>query len=186
MAASIPYPSIVFVPLDILTAEELNQLQANTVYLANLFPLAAASIADGAITNTKLGSAAVKTGNIDWTTLGAQYASADHGSDINIGTTDTTMLSVTVTPGKWAIFAGGSLNANGAAIGDSSIALKNGTSYLAGSTRFFNNQNQIWWLEVSTSAVFTATSNTKIDFVAQKGAGTLSMSYRSLIALRVG
>lgn len=38
MAAALPYPSIVFVPLDVLTAEELNQMVQNTTALANLFP----------------------------------------------------------------------------------------------------------------------------------------------------
>lgn len=38
MAASLPYPSIVFVPLDVLTAEELNQMAQNTTFLANLVP----------------------------------------------------------------------------------------------------------------------------------------------------
>ena len=44
MAVTLPYPSIVFVPLDVLTAEELNQMCQNTDYLAGLFPLAAANI----------------------------------------------------------------------------------------------------------------------------------------------
>lgn len=38
MAANLPYPSIVFVPLDVLTAEELNQMAQNTTHLANLVP----------------------------------------------------------------------------------------------------------------------------------------------------
>lgn len=44
MSLTLPYPSIVFVPLDVLTAEELNQLNANTQAIANLFPLAASNI----------------------------------------------------------------------------------------------------------------------------------------------
>lgn len=44
MSVTLPYPSIVFVPLDVLTAEELNQLNANTQYIANQFPLSAANI----------------------------------------------------------------------------------------------------------------------------------------------
>lgn len=72
MAADIPYPSIVFVPLDILTAEELNQLHANTTALANLFPLAATSIADGAITSSKIANRGVSSDNVDWSTMGNQ------------------------------------------------------------------------------------------------------------------
>lgn len=59
MAANLPYPSIVFVPLDVLTAEELNQMAQNISYLAGLFPLASANIGNGA----------VKAINIDWGTM---------------------------------------------------------------------------------------------------------------------
>lgn len=34
---SLPYPSMTFVPLDVLTAEEMNQLVANIEFLANGF-----------------------------------------------------------------------------------------------------------------------------------------------------
>lgn len=44
MALSLPYPSIVFVPLDVLTAEELNQMAQNTEFIANQFPIASANI----------------------------------------------------------------------------------------------------------------------------------------------
>lgn len=60
MALTLPYPSMNFVPLDVLTAAEQNQLVANIEYIANQFP----------ITNANIGSAAVKSQNIDWTTIG--------------------------------------------------------------------------------------------------------------------
>lgn len=56
MALTLPYPSMNFVPLDILTAAEQNQLVANIEYIANQFPIASANI----------GSQAVKSSNIDW------------------------------------------------------------------------------------------------------------------------
>ena len=45
-----------FVPLDVLTAAEQNQLVANIEYIANQFP----------ITSANIGSQAVKSSNIDW------------------------------------------------------------------------------------------------------------------------
>lgn len=51
---SLPYPSMVFVPLDILTAEEMNQIVGNIESLA-----AGTGLDSGAITSDK----------IDWTTL---------------------------------------------------------------------------------------------------------------------
>ena len=50
MALTLPYPSMNFVPLDVLTAAEQNQLVANIEYIANQFP--------------------VTSSNIDWATLG--------------------------------------------------------------------------------------------------------------------
>lgn len=49
MALTLPYPSMNFVPLDILTAAEQNQLVANIEYIANQFP--------------------ITSSNIDWTTM---------------------------------------------------------------------------------------------------------------------
>lgn len=64
MAVTLPNPSIVFVPLDVLTAEELNQMVQNTDFLANLFPLKTANIADGAVTAAKLGSDIAPIANV--------------------------------------------------------------------------------------------------------------------------
>lgn len=39
MPLALPYPSMVFVPLDVLTADELNQIVANYEFIANQFPI---------------------------------------------------------------------------------------------------------------------------------------------------
>lgn len=44
MAYTLPYPNIVFVPLDVLTAEELNQIVANTEGLASQITSASRTI----------------------------------------------------------------------------------------------------------------------------------------------
>ena len=38
MAIPLPYPNMSFVPLDILTAEEMNHIVANYTYIANYLP----------------------------------------------------------------------------------------------------------------------------------------------------
>lgn len=60
MALTLPYPNLDFVPLDVLTAEEMNEIVANYTYIANQFPIASANIATAGVTSS----------NIDWTTLG--------------------------------------------------------------------------------------------------------------------
>ena len=59
MALTLPYPDMDFVPLDILTAQEQDQLVANIEYIADQFPIQSANIANSA----------VKSQNIDWTTI---------------------------------------------------------------------------------------------------------------------
>lgn len=59
MSLTLPYPDLDFVPLDVLTAEEMNQVVSNYTYISDQFPIGEAS----------LGEAAVKSHNIDWTTI---------------------------------------------------------------------------------------------------------------------
>ena len=53
MALTLPYPSMSFVPLDILTAEEMNHIVSNYTYIANQFPIATGNIENSAITPRK-------------------------------------------------------------------------------------------------------------------------------------
>lgn len=98
MALTLPYPDMVFVPLDILTAEELNQVVDNIESIANQFPVQSANIASGAITNTQLATNAVQSSNIDWTTLTSNLGSRQgrvYLGDVKIqwGTTQMSMPS---------------------------------------------------------------------------------------------
>ena len=54
MALTLPYPDLVFVPLDILTAEEQNEIVANYTYIANQFPIAASNIDFSTFTSTNV------------------------------------------------------------------------------------------------------------------------------------
>lgn len=66
MALTLPYPDMDFVPLDILTALELDQMVANIEYIASndVFPVTTANIADSAVSTTKLNTNAVSTAKI--------------------------------------------------------------------------------------------------------------------------
>ena len=61
MTPTLPYPGMVFVPLDILTAEEQNQMVANDQYLRDF----CAGLADG----TNLSDDAVQAQKIDFSTF---------------------------------------------------------------------------------------------------------------------
>lgn len=66
MALTLPYPSMNFVPLDVLTAAEQNQLVANIEYIANQFP--------------------ITSQNIDWTTLTSSSTNISSYSVMQTGT----------------------------------------------------------------------------------------------------
>ena len=44
MSLTLPYPSLVFVPLDTLEAQDLNKVVANYEYISNQFPITASNI----------------------------------------------------------------------------------------------------------------------------------------------
>ena len=85
MALTLPYPDMVFVPLDILTAEEQNQLVGNIEFLANQFPLAASNIANGAIGSDQLAAGAVKSQNVDWSTISSSQLAEVSGGWVLLG-----------------------------------------------------------------------------------------------------
>lgn len=66
--AVLPYPSMDFVPLDVLTADELDQLVAN-INAVNAGVADTAQIADNAITTNKIADDAVTAPKIDWDTM---------------------------------------------------------------------------------------------------------------------
>lgn len=65
---TLPYPSLDFVPLDILTAEEMNQIVANYTAINNA-TIGTSQLANSSITTPKLASKAVTSDKVDFTTL---------------------------------------------------------------------------------------------------------------------
>lgn len=90
MALTLPYPDMDFVPLDILTALELDQMVANIEYIANdAFPVTNANIADSAVSTTKLNNNAVATAKIqDGAITGAKIASTAFALPVYLGKVD--------------------------------------------------------------------------------------------------
>ena len=50
MALTLPYPGLDFVPLDILTADEMNEIVANYTYIANQLPETVATVNSDPVT----------------------------------------------------------------------------------------------------------------------------------------
>lgn len=75
----LPYPSMDFTPLDVLTADELDQFVAN-INAINNTTMQTANIADGAITTAKVADEAITAGKIKWDSLSS-------GSPVSMGFT---------------------------------------------------------------------------------------------------
>lgn len=101
MALTLPYPSLDFVPLDVLTAEEMNQIVANYTYISNQFPISQANLAT-AVQNklelaTALQSQLIMSYNETWSPSGGANPYID--CPASTGSSDTTIF-FTVPVGK--------------------------------------------------------------------------------------
>lgn len=107
MAITLPYPSLVFVPLDKLTAEEMNQIVANYTAIANAFPLGSNQIADGSVTTAKLdglsvtggkiANGAIGSSQINWSDLAPKIGYYEPKESESVSTSWKTLLSLNVS-----------------------------------------------------------------------------------------
>lgn len=104
--ATLPYPSMDFVPLDILTADELDQIVANinavnngsvsASQLANN-AVTTAKIADSAVTTAKLASGAVTQAKVDWSSFDPIPSKLLDPTNTSVTTTPTNVTSVDIS-----------------------------------------------------------------------------------------
>ena len=137
---TLPYPSLDFVPLDILTAEEMNQIVANYTAINNA-TIGTSQLANSSITTSKLANKAVTSDKVDWTTLKATRADASWLSVPGGTFTPTTTcfiiasyacafgMSVYVNDGDTRIFSGRQQTASGYSWGAFSALLFKGHTY---------------------------------------------------------
>lgn len=134
-----------------------------------------ASIQNNAVTGAK----------INWSTLGAKYASGSTTTAVT--TSSTTMLTVSLTAGTWALFGVSDFNHASTDTGDCYIGFDNTTTNTAIGNRFyFNDKNDgTYWKTYSACAVATLTGTTNVALVSKKGQGTLSFNRCQIIAIRI-
>lgn len=89
---TLPYPNMDFVPLDVLTADELDQIVANIDAINNA-SIPTDSIANSAITTAKLADDSVTSDKIDWTALSV-YGRATN--TVALTTANQNVLSVSL------------------------------------------------------------------------------------------
>ena len=82
---TLPYPSLDFVPLDILTAEEMNQIVANYSAINNA-TIGTNQLANSSITTSKLANKAVTSDKVDWATFKFPIPDYSKGTSISDST----------------------------------------------------------------------------------------------------
>lgn len=93
MSLSLPYPNIVFVPLDKLTAGEMNQLVANDQALANAMPSSSTSTRVVEIGNIKIAWGTATIANIP--------SGQEKSQTIKFNTSFNQTPVVTITVNSW-------------------------------------------------------------------------------------
>lgn len=184
MALSLPY-NIVFVPLDVLTAEELNNLMSDINYISNQFPLSATNIGSGAIGATQLASSAVTAAKFSYgDVLRAKYASSS--STMTLATSLQTLMTVDISafPTGSEILALGVATFNGSS-SEAGVNLK----FVSGTQESLaSNQVTTWGKNLSVLWQFTKlSSQTSIQMRAAKDNTTaVQFTYGAMSVLRVG
>lgn len=108
---TLPYPSLDFVPLDILTAEEMNQIVANYTAINNS-TIGTNQLANNSITTPKLANKAVTSAKVDWTTLPGS-AGATTVSGTMSGTSWANIGGAFTAPSNGLYFASAIFSQNG-------------------------------------------------------------------------
>lgn len=159
MAINLPYPDMDFVPLDILTANELDQMVANIEYLANVFPIGSDEIANNAIISTKINDKAVTSDKIDFTTFSSSWTkctfSGGYTGSNNAGFPDG--IYAKIEGNLLFIYGGCSPISGNFPTGDTVVATLPSTIGGVTTPTFSNNKNIIRQYASGTAgALFTA------------------------------
>lgn len=156
MALTLPYPDLDFVPLDVLTAEELNEIVANYTYISNQFPL----------TSDKL----------DWTT---DYSGTFQNVSV-ASRTGVNAASINIPAGSIAIISG-YIEFSANSTGTREAALYLGSS-LINACRVPAASGEV--IRGSVSAVVAPSTDTAVNLRAYQTSGdTLNASGRITYAI---
>lgn len=189
MTLTLPNPSINFVPLDVLTAEELNEVVANINTIADAFPISAANIANGSITSAKIGNSAVNASAINWSNFPVEYSQNNPATPTSLSTTAKSLISINLAsfPVGSRILALGSVYIeSGDGSNDVGSYIKSGSTTGVETIDFGlygKTQNPILMF---TKASGVSTVNLYSRIVSNYGGKEISASAYSLVAFRVG
>ena len=113
------------------------------------------------------------------------YVAESISSAVTIGTSDTLVKRIYLSPGVWFVSADIDLNANGTETGDSSVKIKkNGTNI--GDNFYWSNLGSSYWFPAHISRVVTVDSSSdNISVYVSKARGTLEANHSYISAFRI-
>lgn len=183
MALSLPN-NISFVPLDVLTADELNQVLQNIDYIAEQFPIASTNIGAGAIGTDKLGSGAVTADKINYSSVFKTVATGSSLSQsVGTGYGDVTSASISSMPLGAVFFAIAKVTFTGSGT-DTGVftRLRYGSDYGT-----IGQSTTSWGRTLDTWGLFTKTTTNAVYIQAMKdNSTTVNATNYELLAFRVG
>lgn len=183
MALSLPN-NISFVPLDVLTAEELNQVIQNIDFIAEQFPIAASSIGSGAIGTNQLANGAVTSDKISYSSVfKAIYGGSSVSQALTTSYSDVASSTVSSMPIGASFFAIAKVGFTGSdTVTSVSTRLRYGSNY--GSV---GASTTAWGRNLDTWGLFTKTSTNSVYIQAMKdNSSSVNVTNYEFLAFRVG
>lgn len=181
---TLPYPNMDFVPLDVLTANELDQIVAN-IEAVNNAQITSAQLSNGSVSTVKIADSAVSADKIDWASLGSKSTSGS--TQVAITTSATTVLSLSLDAGTWFLIGTSDFNHANTDTGDCFVGFDNTSDSTQVGQRFYFNEKAdgTYWSACSATATVTLSATKTIAFVAKKGQGTLNAMRTQFTAIRI-
>lgn len=183
---SLPYPNLVFAPLDKLTAEEMNQIVANYTAIANAFPLNADQIATGAITSAKLANGSVGMDAINWSAFPMKITFDNVGFALSTNWQVVTSINVSDFPtgSHMLVFGQSQFSNDGEETGvDMQLAYGGFTSNVYNDVFKWSTSNTVSWIFEKTATVSTINLQNKKN--SNASASNVRSGWRHMYAVRI-
>lgn len=184
-ALTLPNPNMDFVPLDVLTAEEMNQIVQNIETLAAAFPITADNLADNAVTSRSIMEQAVSFRKIDWQSLGYREVYAELNGEL-LSRTSRELINLDVSDfpvaAKFVVLSEFQANvSSGTVTGVITDLVYNGVTRSAGNASTWGTHNSVSGVFTKVSGQNTVRLSGYIDNNER-----VEQRWASLCAFRVG
>lgn len=148
---TLPYPNMDFVPLDILTADELDQIVAN-IEAINSASIGTSAIANNAITTPKIADGAITTEKLDADAIGMVYL----GETVLTATADRISFTASTTYSNYKILAGAVLATGSSTWLD--VRMLNGSSTITNTHQVQRVDGTTWGCAINSGVAYLINS----------------------------